>query len=67
MSKAHKERQNLHVFWVKMIDIHRKTGKDASKCETSNCFFCKLPYIGYYSSYTGRKKFYPLLINVAKT
>ena len=31
------------------------TGKDASKCETSNCHFYKLPYIGYYSSYTGRK------------
>ena len=26
------------------------TGKDASKCETSNCHFYKLPYIGYYSS-----------------
>ena len=33
----------------------RTTGKDASKCETSNCHFYKLPYIGYYSSYTGRK------------
>ena len=32
------------------------TGKDASKCEISNCHFYKLPYIGYYSSYTGRKK-----------
>ena len=31
------------------------TGKDASKCEISNCHFYKLPYIGYYSSYTGRK------------
>ena len=31
------------------------TGKDASKCVTSNCHFYKLPYIGYYSSYTGRK------------
>ena len=33
------------------------TGKDVSKCETSNCHFYmyKLPYIGYYSSYTGRK------------
>ena len=31
------------------------TGKDASKCETSNCHFYKLPYIGYYSSYSGRK------------
>ena len=27
------------------------TGKDASKCETSNCHFYKLPYIGYYSSW----------------
>ena len=33
----------------------RATGKDASKCETSNCHFYKLPYIGYHSSYTGRK------------
>ena len=24
----------------------RTTGKDASKCETSNCHFYKLPYIG---------------------
>ena len=31
------------------------TGKDTSKRETSNCHFYKLPYIGYYSSYTGRK------------
>ena len=31
------------------------TGKDASKCEISSCHFYKLPYIGYYSSYTGRK------------
>ena len=31
------------------------TGKDASKCEISNCHSYKLPYIGYYSSYTGRK------------
>ena len=31
------------------------TGKDASKCEISNCHFYKLPYIDYYSSYTGRK------------
>ena len=31
------------------------TGKDASKCETSNCHSYKLPYIGYYSSYSGRK------------
>ena len=23
------------------------TGKDASKCEISNCHFYKLPYIGY--------------------
>ena len=30
----------------------RTTGKDASKCETSNCHFYKLPYIGYHSSYT---------------
>ena len=30
----------------------RTTGKDASKSETSNCHFYKLPYIGYYSSYT---------------
>ena len=35
----------------------RTTGKDTSKCETANCHFSKLPYIGYYSSYTytGRK------------
>ena len=33
----------------------RTTGKDTSKRETSNCHFYKLPYIGYYSSYTGRK------------
>ena len=26
------------------------TGKDTSKCETSNCHFYNLPYIGYYSS-----------------
>ena len=31
------------------------TGKDASKGEISNCHFYKLPYIGYYSSYTGKK------------
>ena len=31
------------------------TGKDASKCEISNCHFYKLPYISYYSSYTGIK------------
>ena len=29
----------------------RTTGKDTSKCETSNCH----PYISDYSSYTGRK------------
>ena len=29
--------------------------KDTSKRKTSNCLFYKLPYIGYYSSYTGRK------------
>ena len=39
----------------------RTTGKDASKCETSNCHFHKLPYIAYYSSYTGRK--IPSIIN----
>ena len=33
----------------------RTTGKDTSKGGTSNCHFSKLPYIGYYSSYTGRK------------
>ena len=36
----------------------RTTGKDATKCETSNCHFYKLPYIGYYYyyySYTERK------------
>ena len=33
----------------------RITGKDTSKCETSNRHFYKLPYIGYYSFYTGRK------------
>ena len=33
----------------------RTSGKDASKCETSNRHFYKLPYIVYYSFYTGRK------------
>ena len=33
----------------------RTTGKDASKCETTNCHFYKLPYIGYYPSYTRGK------------
>ena len=37
------------------------TGKDASKGGTSNCHFYKLPYIGYYSSYTGRK--IPCILN----
>ena len=33
----------------------RTTGKDAFKGGTCNCHFYKLPYIGYYPSYTGRK------------
>ena len=39
----------------------RTTEKDASKGGTSNCHFYKLPNIGYYSSYTGRK--IPSIIN----
>ena len=33
----------------------RTTGKDTFKRKTSNCHFYKLPQVGYYSSYTGRK------------
>ena len=43
------------------------TGKDASKCEISNCHFYKLPYIGYYILPTPEEKFHPLLISIAKT
>ena len=46
-----KTQQRFSVFGT----CFTTTGKDASKCETSNCHFYKLPYIGYYSSYTGKK------------
>ena len=42
-------------IFVNYLSKVTTTGKDASKCEISNCHFYKLPYIGYYSSYTGRK------------
>ena len=38
---------------VILVRLQQQPGKDASKCEISNChFYLMLPYIGYYSSYT---------------
>ena len=37
------------------VILVRLEQQDTSKRETSNCHFYKLPYISYYSSYTGRK------------
>ena len=51
-------KRNMFPKWLPVKGYLSKVttiGKDSSKCETSNCHFYKLPYIGYYSSYTGRK------------
>ena len=48
----------LKVILVR-LELQEKTLPNVKR--TSNCFFYKLPYIGYYSSYTKRK--IPSIIN----
>ena len=49
-------KRNMFPKWPKgYLSKVRTTGKYASKRKTSNSHFYRLPYIGYSSSFTGRK------------